>query len=330
VKKRPDVTRRGELHEFLTWLSGKNSQSEATDTVTGRSLRRKTAWCWDVEPTLIPSHEIHHEVLVDGIWVGTWCLLIAVTKDLKVLAWQWCARESTAAWTALLEQVAAPAVIVSDGGSGIAAAVRACWPETKTQRCLFHIQMNVRRHLTLRPRTHAGRTLLGLSRTLSAVHDIDQAIQWELTLNAWWQRHGHLTKERTRDGHKSWFTHETLRKAWLVLANVTQNGTLFTFVTYGNARTTSPLEGGINNGIRHVLRAHRGMSETHMKRAAEWFLFLHDNTIEDAYKLIPAQKKEPIKATVESDEDEDFPQLYGTELTAEEGLWSRSGWAGRA
>ena len=116
VRKRPDVTRRGQLHEFLSWLMGKDSQGQATNTLTGRSMRRNTAWCWDVEPTLTRSPQIHHEVLVDGIWVGTWCLLIAVTKDLKVLAWQWCARESTAAWTALLEQVAAPAVIVCRWG----------------------------------------------------------------------------------------------------------------------------------------------------------------------------------------------------------------------
>jgi hypothetical protein len=74
VRTRPDVTRRGELQEFLTWLMGKNSQSEATNTLTGRSMRQNTAWCWDVEPTLAPSNKIHHEVLIDRIWVGTWCL----------------------------------------------------------------------------------------------------------------------------------------------------------------------------------------------------------------------------------------------------------------
>jgi transposase-like protein len=99
-----------------------------------------------------------------------------------------------------LDQVPAHDVIVSHGGSGIAATVWLRWPETKTQRCVFHIQMNVRQQLTLWPRAGAGRTLLGLSRALSAVKDVDQAVQWEPTLNARWQRHGHLTKERTRDG----------------------------------------------------------------------------------------------------------------------------------
>jgi hypothetical protein len=85
--------------------------------------------------------------------------------------------------------------------------------------------MNIRRHLTLNPRTDAGRRLLGLSRELSTVRDQDAVIAWRLKLEAWWQAHGHLTKERS----------------------------------CGNARTTSPLEGGINNGIRTVLRNHRGM-----------------------------------------------------------------------
>ena len=126
--------------------------------------RTNTAWCWDTELVLNPTTENFHEVLVDGIWIGSWCLLIAVTKDRRVLAWQ-------------------------------------------------------------------------------------------------------------------------------VLAKLTRNGTLFTFITHDNVRTESPLEDGINNGIRHVLRSHRGMSEAHMKRSSEWFFYLHDNRIEDAYRFIPTNHR---------------------------------------
>ena len=330
VRKRADVTRRHQLTQFLTWLVGKDSQAEITKTATGRSLRRNTAWCWQIEPRLGPVETTHHQVLIDGIWIGSWCLLIAVTQDLQVLAWQWCARESAAAWTALLEKIPAPTVVVCDGGSGIAAAVRQVWPNTKTQRCLFHAQMNVRRYLTLNPRTDAGRRLLALSRELSAVRDPDDVIAWRLKLEAWWQAHGHLTKERSYDGRRWWFTHDRLRKAWYLLARLSANGTLFTYVSYGNARTTSPLEGGINNGIRHVLRAHRGMTEPHMKRAAEWFLTLHEIPMDHAHELIPSTA--PVApATAETDsEDDDERSLYDTGLTAEEGLWTRSGWAGRS
>jgi hypothetical protein len=270
----------------------------------------------------------HHQVLVDGIWIGSWCLLIAVTEKLQVLAWQWSARESTAAWTALLERIPAPAVVVCDGGTGIASAVRQTWPETKIQRCVFHVQMNIRRHLTFQPRTDAGKRLLSLAKGLSAVREEGDVIAWRLKLEAWWQAHGHLTKERSTDGRASWFTHDRLRKAWQLLSRLSQNGDLFTHVSYGNARTTSPLEGGINNGIRTVLRHHRGMSEAHMKRAAEWHLYLHEVPISRAHELIPTAV--PVAVPAPTDDSEAEQDYYDTGLSAEEGYWTRSGWAGRA
>ncbi|WP_426516397.1 IS1249 family transposase [Diaminobutyricibacter sp. McL0618] len=330
VRRREDVTRRHQLVEFLTWLLGKDSQAEADHHASARTFRRSVAWCWDVQPRLGPVTTTHHQVLVDGVWVGSWCLLIAVTERLEVLAWQWCARESTAAWNALFERIPAPAVIVCDGGTGIVSALRQSWPETRMQRCLFHVQMNIRQHLTLNPRTDAGRRLLGLSRALSTVRTVEDAIQWQMNLDTWWRAHGHLTKERTiRDG-RFWFTHDRLRKAWLLMRKLTRDDVLFTYLDYGNARTTSPLEGGINNGIRHVLRAHRGMSEAHMKRAAEWFLTLHEIPLQDAHQLITtAPEPEPEPEEPDTD-DTDTPALYDSGLTADEGLWTRSGWAGRS
>lgn len=331
VRRRDDLARRNELRWFLLWLLSKQSLQERSSTPSARTLRRRIAWCWQIEPSLGPVETRHRQVLVDGIYIGSWCLLIAVTERLQVLAWQWCARESAAAWTALLERIPEPEIVVCDGGAGFASAARACWPQTKIQRCLFHVQMNIRRHLTLRPRTEAGRALLQLSRALSRVTDTDSAIEWRLGLEAWWRQHGHLTQQRSSDGWNRWWTHDRLRKAWLLLARLSANGTLFTFVQHGNVRTTSPLEGGINNGIRNVLRAHRGMSEEHMKRAAEWFLYSRELGIDHAYELIPATLA-PTPQTPDDDDDEhEQPTgLYGTGLAADEGLWQRAGWAGHS
>lgn len=312
----------------MTWLLSKQSQAEVDGTATGRSLRRRIAWCWDIQPRLGPAETIYHAVLVDGIWIGSWCLLIALSDTGRVLAWQWCARESTAAWTALLEQVPAPAVIVSDGGSGLPSALRRCWPDTMHQRCLFHLQLNITRHLTRNPRTTAGRALRGLALQLSEVWDQDQAIAWQIQLDQWWQAYGHLTRERTMFRNGQWgYTHDRLRKAWLLLRGVARNGTLFTYVTYGNPRTTSPLEGGINAPIRDLLRHHRGMSEQHRRRAVEWFLVLHELPLQHA--LEHAKPTPPPAPTTEPDEPLG-PALYDTALSPEEGLWLRTGWAGRS
>jgi hypothetical protein len=256
--------------------------------------------------------------------------LIALSDKGRVLAWQWSGGESVAAWKALLEQVEAPGVLVSDGGTGIPTALAACWPETKHQRCVFHLQMRVSRHLTMNPRTDAGRALRGLVMKLSEVKDEDTAIAWQIQLDEWWRTFGHLTKERTmfRNGQFG-FTHDRLRKAWFLVHGVIRKNTLFTYVTYGNPRTTSPLEGGINSQIREVLRRHRGMSETHQKRAVEWFLVLHEQSLDEALRnALHAQAPTAEPDTTEIEEPAE-PDLYDTALSAEEGLWSRTGWAGR-
>lgn len=329
-RHRPDVTRREQLRRFVSWLVGKQTQAEIDGTATGRTFRRETAWCWALEPRLSPATEIHHAILVDGFWVSGWCLLIAFSDTGRVLAWQWSGGESVAAWKALLTQVAAPGVLVSDGGAGIPTALPACWPETKHQRCLFHLQMRITRHLTMNPRTNAGRALRGLVMKLSDVKDEDAAIAWQIRLDEWWRAFGHLTKERTllRNGRFG-FTHDQLRKAWFLVRDVVRKDTLFTYVTYGNLRTTSPLEGGINSQLRDVLRRHRGMSETHQKRAVEWFLTLHEQPLNEAIRNAqPGKTTTPRPEPTNTDETEN-PNPYDTALSAEEGLWTRTGWAGR-
>nr|WP_143034058.1 hypothetical protein [Microbacterium humi] len=73
------------------------------------------------------------------------------------------------------------------------------------------------------------------------------------------------------------------------------------------------------------------MSEEHMKRAAEWFLTLHELTLDEALAAaIHPQAATPTNSETEHDEEDQTPSLYDTGLSADEGLWTRSGWAGRA
>ena len=73
------------------------------------------------------------------------------------------------------------------------------------------------------------------------------------------------------------------------------------------------------------------MTEEHMKRAAEWFLTLREIPLERAHELIqPLEPAQDPTTDTNDDEAPEIPSLYDTGLNAEEGLWSRSGWAGRA
>lgn len=342
TRKRPDLIKTRELDTFLTWLLGKNSQTQAAGHRSRSTFHRHTSWCWQITPQLPRVAAPPKYVMIDGTYIGSWCLLIATDEHHTPLAWQWCSTESQAAWEALLRQVPAPLVAICDGGSGVRAALREQWPDTLTQRCIFHVWMNIRTHLTLRPRTTAGQALLEVSRQLRRITTTAEAVTWLQQLNDWHTIYGHLTHERSyakrrfKDGSwdsptgkKWWYTHDRLRRAYNLLAELQRRDHLFTYLKVDGPKTTSRLEGGINAMIKQALRLHRGMSIEHQKRAAEWVLIeraglLHTAGSMPITEAVASQKRRPRFT-----EPSPGPALYDTGLDATEGLWLRSGWAGK-
>ena len=343
VRKRADLTRQHELNAFLDWLLGKRSQAE-TDGLTGRSFRDQIAWCWRIHPTLPAVAEPPRIVIIDGTYLADHGLLIATNEQQTPLAWQWCARESMASWSALLTQIPAPLVVVCDGGTGVGAALREHWPDTLIQRCLFHVWMNLKTHLTLKPRTPAGQALLGLGRRLLHIETTAEATRWLQLVNDWWIEHGHLTTERSYararlrnglwdspTGKQWWYTHERLRRAYRLLAYLIRKEHLFTYLATGCPKTTSRLEGGINHPIKNVLRLHRGMTAEHQMRAAEWVLIGRAGLLSTAQAFITHEAINPPQQRQSRLSDPDpGPVIYDTGLDTTEGLWLRTGWAGRA
>ena len=174
-------------------------------------------------------------------------------------------------------------MVITDDRPGALKAIRQCWPATGVQRCLFHVWLNTKTDLTGHPKTPAGKALLRLGGNLAAINTLDEAATWATQLNNWWNAYGYLTRERTyntswQPGQQHWwYTHYRLRRAYLRLAKLLANKSLFTHLdpsiaTLGIARTTSSLEGGINAGIRKLLAAHKGLSQGHMRTAVQWFL----------------------------------------------------------
>ena len=141
---------------FVAWLLGKQSQAD-TGGRTDRTFRRHIAWCWGIPvPQPAVTGEIYRQIIVDGTYFATWCVLIAHNGS-HVIGWQWCASESKAAWGELIRRFPAPDVIVTDGGMGLRSALDRYWPRTRIQRCYFHIFATVKRHTTLNPRLTAGK-----------------------------------------------------------------------------------------------------------------------------------------------------------------------------
>lgn len=343
TRKRADLTRRHILDRFQSWLLGKDSQTEAAARVSDRTFRREIEWCWQLRPTL-PTVTIPPRcVIVVGTYFGGWCLLVALDEDLTPLAFQRCSTETQAAWGALFARIPAPLAVVCDGGPGLNAALNTVWPDTRVQRCIFHILMNIRTLLTWKPRTVAGQTLLALTKQLSQVQTPEDALGWLKRLNAWHSIYGHLTRERSyarrrlKDGSwdsptgkQWWYTHDRLRKTYRLLTEIQRRGHLFTFVQIDIPRTTSGLEGAFNSVLKTLLRVHRGMPTEHQKRVAEWFALKQAGLLQTAYSFItPEVINPPVDPRPRFTEPDPGPELYGTGLDASEGLWLRKGWGGQ-
>ncbi len=285
--------------------------------------------------------------MLDGTYFQNWCLLIA-TNGHHVLDWQWCDREKKIAWAQILQRWPAPRLVVTDGGTGLHAAVHEHWPQARVQRCYFHIFQNVRRYTTLAPRLEAGRQILALTRALMKIQNIDQAALWLGAYASWEARWNEFLRHRTyaRTGTERprsvplakpwWYTHRDLRSVRGLFRGLIKHENLFAWLELAPdidkplPRTTSPLEGAQNTAVKDLLRRHRGMPEHHARRAVEWLLDSLTATPREPWSLAREEHwKPPPAARPAITPDPDPGPTIGTSFSWEDGNGIQHGWAGR-
>ena len=180
-----------------------------------------------------------------------------------------------------MSPIPAPEVVVTDGGSGFAKAVRETWPRTRVQRCAFHAFSQVKRYTTTRPKLQAGRELYLIARDLMGIETLHQA---ELWVERYLDRCGFwadfLEDGTVVDGGRA-CTHERLRRARSSLSSLVSAGTLFTYLDPALAKagplpsTNNMIEGGVNSQPGAVLRNHRGLTSARRVKAVFWCCLLY-------------------------------------------------------
>ena len=199
------------LDEFLGWLLSKDSQAAMPGG--GRSFRRRTAEFWEVWPMPVPDGELHRVLYVDGIWVARDLVVLICCSGERVVSWYMARSENSGAWSALMAPIPAPEVVVTDGGSGFAKAVRETWPRTRVQRCTFHAFSQVKRYTTTRPKLQAGRELYLIARDLMGIETLHQAELWVERYLDWCGFWADFLEDRTVVDGRRVYTHERLRRA---------------------------------------------------------------------------------------------------------------------
>ena len=199
----------------------------------------------------VPDGELHRVLHVDGIWVARDLVVLICCSGERVVSWYMARSENSRAWSALMAPIPAPDVVVTDGGSGFAKAVRETWPRTRVQRCTFHAFSQVKRYTTTRPKLQAGRELYLVARDLMGIETLHRAELWVERYLDWCGFWADFLEDRTVVDGRRVYTHERLRRARSSLSSLVSAGTLFTYLDPALAKA-GPLP-STNNMIEGVL-----------------------------------------------------------------------------
>lgn len=302
-----------QLKIFLKWLFGKQAQKEMPGE--GRTFRRKTNEFWNIWTLPSKVEEPRDVVFVDGIYIGRKACVLVCCDDKNVLGWYLCRYENARAWKTLMSRIAEPRVVVSDGGTGFAKALKKSWPSAKHQRCLFHVFCQVKRYTTNRPKTAAGIELYALAKDLLHLETNNDKEIWVSRFIDWMKKYNSFLSQLTYDEYgNSRYTHERLIKAQRSLMRLLKEETMFTYLDKELIaeldkipRTNNQIEGGINSRLREMLRLHRGLSVEKRIKAVFWWCYMHspeplsaseilrvmptDKSIAEIYKKMTKQEK---------------------------------------
>ena len=302
-----------QLEIFLKWLFSRQTQKEMPGG--GRTFRRKTSQFWNIWPMPQKIESSRDVVYVDGIYMGRKACVLICCDEKNVLGWYLCRYEHSEAYRALLSRIAAPSVVISDGGTGFAKALKKVWPETKHQRCMFHVFNQVKRYTTSRPKTPAGAELYMLAKDLLHLESQEDVNRWGNRFIDWTEKYRDFLNQMTLDENGKYRpTHERLLKARNSLIRLIREGTMFTYLDSSLLdeienipSTNNRIEGGVNARLRAMLRDHRGLNIERRIKAVFWWCYMHspeplpapelldvmptDKSISEIYNRLTPQKK---------------------------------------
>lgn len=182
---------------------------------------------------------------------------------------------------------------------------------------------------------------------LTRITTSEQAIDWQKKLAAFHDLYDPWLAERTfkadtppgavpafaKRNKSWWYTHHNTRSIVRSLDTHVKDGVLFTYLdpdleTTSKLRsTTNPLEGGINAPLKAYLHAHRGLTEQHMLRAMDYYLYsrsLNTQPITDFATNI--EQPTPIHANDTRPGPAEIDTAINTNAPWEDGLTIRTGW----
>jgi len=262
------------------WLIGNRALVELAKELkcSRRTLIRQFIQFWNENPE--PNKDCQYDdgiLICDALYLEGRKGTVLIGRTLStVVFWLFASRENYWSWRLFFGSIKTPKVIVCDGQKGMLSAVKDVFPQTRIQRCHFHVLHRARMLLTRSPKTTAGIKLNYIIKKLNKVRTRRQKRRWIRRFNRWNKKHDKYLKERSfgvkPNGKPTWwYTHKRLRACRNLINNALPH--LFTYIGhYPVPRTTNHVEGGINSRLKELLHRHRGLSIQQKRILASHFL----------------------------------------------------------
>jgi transposase-like protein len=164
-----------------------------------------------------------------------------------------------------------PLVITMDGEISVIRAIREVWPQTKIQRCLYHIQREGLRWLRSFPKTQAGRELRAILSTLASIKSFkDRDVFLEL-FHSWINAHYTFIKSLPN----TTIQFKDLKKTVTLIKNALPD--MFHYLENVNIPSTTNALEGFYSRLKSDYQRHRGLSSKNRMNYLNWYCYLKNN-----------------------------------------------------
>lgn len=158
--------------------------------------------------------------------------------------------------------------VVCDNFSGLTKALEK--RGILVQTCQWHVMKAIQRKTTLRPKTQAGKELLGIAKRMTKVNKAEFTEEW-IRWERKWEKYLSEKSVNIQTGEVG-YTHERLRSARRMLRQVYPN--LFVYEDYEGfniPRTNNSIE-GIFSYLKGKVKIHRGLKRERKQKLIEQVL----------------------------------------------------------
>jgi transposase-like protein len=160
-----------------------------------------------------------------------------------------------------------PLYITMDGEKSVMRAIAEIWPETKIQRCLYHIQREGLRWLRTYPKTQAGRDLRKLLKTLGRINTYEERDEFIVSYVLWLDKYEDFVSSLPRTE----VSFKDLRRTMVLIKNALPD--MFYYLSDPNIpKNTNRLE-SFYSRLKADYRRHRGLTERHKISYLKWYCY---------------------------------------------------------